>query len=290
MFVNLRPDDIKVWSNAFSECLVYGPIVRFIEEFGKGRISILVGDGLADESSHSLFVYSLDDPEIKLNTGLGVLCTRKVQDPRIILLPLDDESFERGVALTISSRVTLPPWNNRIPIVFWRGCLSGGLAPTIRTDVVWELRNNPRADVKFTRIQNMWSEKHMGMVSDESLYVSKSELKDHVQYKYILILDGNCIASALQWVFASGSVPILITHPDNDWWFKRYLSPMENYVPIEYDLSDLNSKIEWLVNNDEAAREIATKALQFSETVLSSEFQKEYLRKEIERVSGINIV
>jgi hypothetical protein len=151
---------------------------------------------------------------------------------------------------------------------------------------VWELRNNPFADVKFTRTQNIWSDAHKGLVQDESLYTNQAGLAEHVQHKYILILDGNCIASALQWVFASGSVPILITHPGNDWWFKQYLKPMVNYVPIEYDLNDLNSKIEWLINNDDAAREIAKRALHFAESILSSEFQKAYLRRTDRGESG----
>jgi hypothetical protein len=288
MFVKQRPDDIKVWSNAFSECLTTGPIVQFLTRISGGRVSILVSDGLAYTPNHSLFVYSLNDFEIAPQTGLGVLCTRGIKDPRLILMPLDDESFEGGVVHTVSSRVALPRWEDRKPIAFWRGCLSGGLAPTLRTRVVWELRENVNADVKLTRIQNIWSAEHRGQVSDESFYTHESSLDEHVQHKYIFILDGNCIASALQWVFASGSVPILVTHPDNDWWFKSYLKPMENYVPIKYDLSDLNSKIEWLVQNDDQARQIASRALDLARTVLSSEFQKEYLRKEIERVSQTN--
>jgi len=262
--------------------------MRFLKEISGDAVSVLFGDGLAETPNRSLYVYSFDELQMKPETRVGVLCTRKVEDPRLILMPLDDESFERGVVDTVSCRVALPRWEDRKPTVFWRGCLSGGVAPTLRTRVVWELRKNPHADVKFTRTQNMWSEKHKGEVSDERFYTNETGLADHVQHKYILILDGNCIASALQWVFASGSVPILITHPDNNWWFKPYLKPMENYVPVRYDLSDLSAKIQWLVNNDEWARKIADKAMYFANTVLSSEFQKEYLRKELERVSRIN--
>jgi len=290
MFINLRPNDSKIWSNSFSECLSDGSIVTFLRENAGDQISILVADGLADTPNYSLYVYGIDELEMKPDSKIGVLCTRKVEDPRLILMPLDDESFEHGVVRTISTRVMLPSWEDHKPIAFWRGCLSGGLAPTVRTRVVWELRDNPHADARFTRIQNLWSAEHRGQVADDSFYTDESGLNEHVQHKYIFILDGNCIASALQWVFASGSVPILITHPDNDWWFKSYLKPMDNYVPIEYDLSDLSTKIEWLVNNDDQARQIAKNALYLASTVLSSEFQKEYLRKEIERVSRINAI
>jgi hypothetical protein len=262
-------------------CLINGPIVNFIHDNAPGKITILAGDGVSCFPDHSLYVYGLED--INVNKRIGVLCTRSINDRRLILLPLDDESFVKGVVAVVSSRVYLPAWEERKPIVFWRGCLSGGVAPTIRTRVVWQLRNNPNADVKLTRTQNIWSDTHRGPVQDESLYTNETGLVEHVQHKYILILDGNCIASALQWVFASGSVPILITHPGNDWWFKQYLNPMVNYVPIQYDLSDLDSKIEWLINNDDAAREITKSALHFAETILSSEFQKAYLIEQLKR-------
>jgi spore maturation protein CgeB len=104
-----------------------------------------------------------------------------------------------------------------------------------------------------------------------------------VKNKYILVLDGNCIASSHQWVFASGSVPIMVTHPDNNYWFKKYLKPGVHYVSVKYDLSDLREKIEWLVNNDAEAKQIANNAMEFAKTVLSSEFQHGHLVKEIRR-------
>ena len=73
----------------------------------------------------------------------------------------------------------------------------------------------------------------------------------------------------------------MITHPKNNYWFKKFLVPMKHYVPIEYDLSDLEEKLEWLVTNDDKAREIAENAMKFSQEVFSSNFQKNYIVNEI---------
>ena len=62
---------------------------------------------------------------------------------------------------------------------------------------------------------------------------------------------------------------------------------MVHYVPISYDLSDLNEKLEWLVNNDAAAKQIAENAMEFARTVLSAEFQQNYLRNELSRALGL---
>jgi hypothetical protein len=112
----------------------------------------------------------------------------------------------------------------------------------------------------------------------------RASIEQHVENKYILIVDGNCIASAHQWVFGSGSVPIMITHPDNNYWFKDYLKPMVHYVPIAYDLSDLQEKIQWLADHDEEAEQIAKNAMLFANTHFTPEFQRAYVDKEINRI------
>jgi hypothetical protein len=250
-----------------------------------------MSDGYADVPNHLIALKDRAHFESIVNesTIVGILCTRNFSDPRAVLLPLDDESFDRGVIDVLASHTLLPKWEDRKPIAFWRGCLSGGLAPTLRTRVVWELHDFPFADVKFNRLTNMTSEYQGRFVfpEDTRFYDEPRGAHDHVQHKYIPILDGNCIASAQQWVFASGSVPIMVTHPDNDFWFKKYLKPGFHYVSIKYDLSDLREKIEWLVNNDAEAKQIANNAMEFARTVLSSEFQHGYLMKEINRVAGV---
>jgi len=112
-------------------------------------------------------------------------------------------------------------------------------------------------------------------------FAPRCDLGEHFRYKYILIVDGNCIASNHQWVFGSGSVPVMVTHPDNDYWFKRYLIPMVNYVPIKYDLSDLAERIDWLVANDVQAHEIANNARRLASTIFTPEFQRSYIDLEL---------
>jgi hypothetical protein len=68
-----------------------------------------------------------------------------------------------------------------------------------------------------------------------------------------------------------------------DWWFKNLLKPMINYVPIKYDLSDLEEKIEWLVQNDNESQQIANNALKFSEMIFTPEYQQKYIINELNK-------
>lgn len=285
------------WSGIYSHCHINGPIVTTSQSYIntlEPSITFVVpmADGYSTTPKRDVALKGPDDFESVIpgpDTIVGILCTRAFTDPRAVLLPLDDESFENGVYSTVSSRAKYPVWEEKKPIAYWRGCLSGGVAPTVRTRTVWELHNFPHADAKFTRNTCM-DAAHMGRLiysQDTRFYDEARGLDDHLQHKYILIVDGNCIASAHQWVFASGSVPIMITHPDNDWWFRKYLKPMVHYVPVNHDLSDLKEKIEWLIANDDKAKEIAENALEFAKTVLSADFQHEYLLAEIKRAAGV---
>lgn len=211
---------------------------------------------------------------------VATLCTRQFHRPNLLLLPLDDDTFNRGLTAVIQPFHS-PKWEDRKPIAFWRGGSSGCERPTLRMRVADSLQDATYADVKFT--PGGWPEND-ALIPKQQFVTERSDLAKHFEYKYIFILDGNCIASAHQWVFGSGSVPIMITHPENKYWFKRFLLPMVHYVPIQYDLSDLHEKIQWLVDHDDEAKKIAEAARQFADTVFSPEFQKAYVGSEINRI------
>ena len=280
------------WAGQFSMCHINGSILKTLESMlNRTSFAIIQSDGIMTEKNLTLAIFDKGDLErLSLEYPvIGVLCTRDISQPNTILLPLDDSSFERGVWDLVSDHIERIPWESKKSIAYWRGCLSGGKAPTVRTRVIWELHDFPHADAKLTRNLNMNPE-HMGRLlfsEDTRFYDDARSLQEHIQHKYILILDGNCIASALQWVFASGSVPILITHPGNNWWFHKFLIEGYHYISVNYDLSNLREVIQYLVEHDEYAHDIATHAMEFAKTVLSSEFQHGYLMKEIKRVAGV---
>jgi hypothetical protein len=281
-----------VWGNTFSMCHLNGPIVKFLQtQLNTVPFALIQGDGVITEKNLKLALFDKSDLErLSLEYSvIGILCTRDTSHPNTIFLPLDDNSFERGVWNVVSDHLQRVPWESKKPIAYWRGCLSGGESPTIRTNVVWNLHDFPHADAKLTRNINM-DVFHMGRLlfsEDTRFYDDTRSLQEHIQHKYILILDGNCIASALQWVFASGSVPILVTHPGNEWWFRKFLIDGYHYVSVEYDLSNLKEVIQYLVEHDEYAHTIAKNAMEFSKTILSSEFQHGYLMKEIKRLTDV---
>ena len=285
-----------IWYGYLSSCRVYGNIIRFVLEYLENTsdyyyLAAPCCDGVVSEPHpRNLTIgevaneYYKDQARNSFKTSKLIftcLSTRNYYAPEIVLLPLDDNSFKYGVYEQLEKQVTFISWEQKKPIAFWRGSGSGFPQPNIRGHTVLSLRNNPNSDVKFIK------DAKIEELPDEELYSDRVHIQEFLKYKYLLIIDGTVISSSLQWTFASGSVPILITHPGNNWWFKKYLVPMIHYVPIAYDLSDLESQIQWLIDNDDKAREIAENAVKFSKEYLSAEAQQKYLAEELNR--GIHV-
>jgi hypothetical protein len=201
--------------------------------------------------------------------------SRCFKSDTLLLMPWSDTVFDCGI------RFPQVEWNSKQSTAVWRGGSSGFYRPSIRMQVVDRLFGVPNTDVRFVRggwpiNDNVIPDRHFG---------ERMTTSDQLHFKYHLVIDGNTPASNGQWVFATGSVPIVITHPGNRWWADTELRPMVNYVPVKYDLSDLVEKIEWLVSHDVEARQIARNALAFSERVLSPAFQRGYIRTRVQQIA-----
>lgn len=193
-----------------------------------------------------------------------------------LFLPQDDDIFQHGLRYHFILE-NLPKWSDRIPQIFWRGSGSRRALLNVpddsgfkRREVVLSLIDNPAADVRF--VQN-WI--YPDDQIPETCISGVISYWHFTNYKMVLIVDGNGISSAHTWCFGIGAVPFLVTN--NTFWFSDLLTPFGNYIPVKYDLSDLEEKIEWVLEHDEEAREIAKRAAEFAYRVFTPEYQSEYL-------------
>jgi len=293
------PENVGVyWAGLLSACYPTGGIEKFVEKCiqnNKYNITAIFSqsdgffsqdemDTMRKTTKHSRIVVHSDPYYLNLlsKKKLGtipVVCalsTRGFERDSILYVPLDDETFDVGLNKVLE-KYPKTSWQNKKSIVFWRGNTGGYEYPSKRTQIVKILLNHPNADVKLALLGDL------STVPPE--YVApRCDVGEHFHYKYILIIDGTCIASNHQWVFGSGSVPIMITHPKNKYWFQKYLKPMVNYVPVNYDLSNLTERIEWLVQNDTEAENIAKAAVKLSNVIFTPKFQQYYIEHELERI------
>jgi hypothetical protein len=265
---------ICFWSGIFSTVYPNGSltnyILNFLNSFPDKKITFFMPQSDGDIMENELDNVYIDSDSILI---IGTVAQRFYNyDLQYILLPQDDGIFENGLRYYLFSE-NLPKWEDRKSQIFWRGSGSRR-SGFLRRDVVLKLSNNPNADVKFV---NNWIYDGDG-IPEECIGENVNYL-DFAKYKMVLIVDGNGISSSHSWCFGIGCVPFMITN--NDFWFKSFLIPFGNYIPIKYDLSDLEEKIEWVLEHDIEAKAISERATTFAYRIFTPEFQKEYINKRI---------
>jgi hypothetical protein len=89
------------------------------------------------------------------------------------------------------------------------------------------------------------------------LYSERVSLPDMLSYKAIIMLEGNDVSSGLKWALFSNSVVMAQSPTKTSWAMEELLEPWQHYIPLADDLSDVEEKMQWVVDNDVEAQEIA---------------------------------
>lgn len=81
-------------------------------------------------------------------------------------------------------------------------------------------------------------------------------LYEHLDYKFIMALEGNDVASNLKWVMSSNSLAVMPRPCFETWFMEGKLIPDYHYIEIKPDYSDLKERIEYYIAHPDKAQEI----------------------------------
>lgn len=95
--------------------------------------------------------------------------------------------------------------------------------------------------------------------------VEKMTIRDHLQYKFILALEGNDVASNLKWVMSSNSVAVMPRPTCETWFMEGRLIPNYHYIEISADFSDLEERLRYYIAHPEEAEAIVAHAHEYLE-------------------------
>ena len=109
----------------------------------------------------------------------------------------------------------------------------------------------------------------------------KMSISDHFQYKFILCLEGNDVASNLKWVMSSGSLAVMPKPKYETWFMEGTLIPDHHYVCVKDDYSDLNEKLNFYIENPEKAKEIVRNA---------QEYVRRFRNQKIEDICSVKVL
>ncbi len=91
----------------------------------------------------------------------------------------------------------------------------------------------------------------------------KMTLYEQMQYKFILALEGNDVASNLKWVMSSNSVAVMPKPTCETWFMEARLIPGVHYIEVADDYSDFEEKINYYIAHPEEAKQIVRNANEY---------------------------
>jgi len=199
-------------------------------------------------------------------------------------------------------------WNDKKDICVFRGSATGcGITPdtNMRLKAVLmsynlEKESKTILDAKLTS----WNKKpkiyngQLGLIPKQEVlkkykgfYVGPKNfmnITEQSNYKYILNIDGHVKAFRLSNEMRSHSVILLVDSPYT-LWFQDKLIEYEHYVPVAKDLSDLESQIQWCIDNDPKCKQIADNSFKFYKQYLEKEGVYNYFENLLTNLSQLRV-
>ena len=103
------------------------------------------------------------------------------------------------------------------------------------------------------------------------------------KYQSIAVVDGIGMSIRYAGVLLTNSVAVKQTSPFYE-YFYRWLTPMEDFVPVEYSLKDLPAQVEWLQRHPAEARRIAESSSRRMQALYTLDEMMCYLARLLEGV------
>jgi hypothetical protein len=161
------------------------------------------------------------------------------------------------------------PWEEKTNVAVFRGALTGkrrdGFKPGLkvsdtekcmlmhRCKLVYTSAKSTIVDARLVQPFNAVSE----TIGDVHLSGDKLDYKQMLKYKAIIMLEGNDVSSGFKWAMYSNSVVMTQLPTKSSWMMEDILEPWVHYIPLNQDLSDVEEKMKWVIENDDEARMIA---------------------------------
>ena len=108
---------------------------------------------------------------------------------------------------------------------------------------------------------------NLGQVNNEGgskiWFKPKVSIIAHLDYKFILSLEGNDVATNLKWIMSSNSIAVMTKPKYESWFMEGRLIPDFHYILIKDDYSDLVEKLKYYIANTEKSETIVRNANQY---------------------------
>lgn len=168
-------------------------------------------------------------------------------------------------------RIDTVPWSKKKDKAIWRGALTGRnhLLKRHKKNVSEICNHIPRCQFVQKHRDSVLVDARLVVVNDSPLPIprrldgydlfvdDKLPIAGLLEYKILVVVEGNDIASGLKWSLFSESIVLMQRPRYTSWAMEELLEPWVHYVPIEADdFSDVEAKVQWILDHDTEAQEI----------------------------------
>jgi Glycosyl transferase family 90 len=159
-------------------------------------------------------------------------------------------------------------WERKRNMAVYRGALTGRnkakhkskdlkfCSGVPRCNLVYQTGNSSLVDAKLVPYRN-FKYPISDPLNGVAMFGSSMTMAEMLQYKAIIMLEGNDVSSGLKWALFSNSVVLTQTPTCTSWAMEELLQPWVHYIPLLDDLSDVEQKVQWILDHDSEAKKIA---------------------------------
>ena len=214
------------------------------------------------------FLYTMGDC-VHRNKDIPILCKVTSLVDQHIIIKLNNFRHWGHIPSVNENDIEYTKKKNSI---VWRGASTGF---NKRNPIVEKLYTHPTFNIGFSRLIH-------GRVSK---YPAKGNLsmKEQLEYKFILVIEGNDVSSGLKWQLSSNSVVIMAKPTCISWAMEDKLIPYVHYIPVKADYSDLEEVFNWALKHQAECIAITKNAKAFISQFLDEEKEQEIHRRIIQR-------
>lgn len=101
--------------------------------------------------------------------------------------------------------------------------------------------------------------------------VEKMTIRQHLNFRYVLALEGIDVASNLKWVMSSNSIAVMPRPNYETWFMEGKLIPNYHYIEVKEDFSDLEAKLDYYSSHIVEAEAIIAHAHEWVEQFMDKE-------------------
>jgi len=158
------------------------------------------------------------------------------------------------------------PWAQKLDMAVFRGQLTGSVDGydrdlsdaencynMRRCRLVYEHANSTLVHARLTSTRNRIPK----VLNGVNLMGMSVTIRKLLQFKGIIMLEGNDVASGLKWALLSQSVVLMPEPKHTSWAMEEWLQPWVHYVPLNQNATDVEEKMRWVLDHDDAAQRIS---------------------------------